>query len=116
MIRWERELARLNGVVRVERTNGGHYRLVLVNGASTITSFSPSDRRTIYAIKKQIETTIGREVPITAVSTKDRRRRRRAIKQQPIHVSADDRPPTPQPRQDFVEVLRTLREQMRRQP
>jgi hypothetical protein len=47
MTRFQRDLKRLPHVAQVLRTRSGHYRLVLANGKSTVTSGTPGDVRAI---------------------------------------------------------------------
>lgn len=46
-----RELARLCPGARIERTNSGHFRILLPNGKVVIASSTPSDRHALNNVR-----------------------------------------------------------------
>jgi hypothetical protein len=63
MIRIERDLRRLPHVAQVLHTRGGHYRLVLTNGNSTITSSALKFQTELSALsgKEKAPTVLARD-------------------------------------------------------
>jgi hypothetical protein len=64
MTRRRRDLLRIHGVERVERTRGGHVRLILVNGRTLITSGSPSDWRSTRNTQARVRRSTERRVAV----------------------------------------------------
>ncbi len=63
MTRWKRDLSRLDGVLRVEVTNGSHLRLRLTNGSTVFTALTPSDWRTLANTQKKIKHALAGHTP-----------------------------------------------------
>jgi hypothetical protein len=95
MIRWKRDLTRLDGVVAVEPTSGGHLRLVLANGKFVIAAFSPGTKRAMDNVRCHIARELGRPSKQLAVEPPRRRHRRARVRSIFKHSINRDRPPTP---------------------
>jgi hypothetical protein len=110
MTRWQRDLSKIPGVVSVEHPNATHLRLTLTNGSTITASVTPSCRFALAHVCADVRRALGATRIAPTPTTVKRRRHRIVLRREPIRV--ERRPPTPQPRQDYVEILKRIRDQM----